>query len=416
MSAPAIELLAIGDELLLGETLDTNSRWIAHRLARAGIRIAQTTTVGDEVGRIRTALAAALARSGTVVCTGGLGPTIDDVTRHAVAELYGRRIVIDEAWIDVLRERYRVRGIPMPEINRVQGELPEGARALPNPRGTAPAIVIDDPAIGMTVLLPGVPSEMRGFMDDVVVELLRERLGARSPILIRLLRTAGLSEAALADSVADLVHDTSPVSVAFLPHTAGVDLRLSCDGGDADARRRLEQLLVELRDRVGTAVYAEDDSDLAAVVGELLRARGLTLAVAESCTAGMLGKRLTDAAGASAWLLGGFIVYADAAKRDLLGVEAELLAEHGAVSEACARAMARGARRRVATDVGLSITGIAGPGGGSAEKPVGTTWIGIDTAAAAAARRFVFPGDRAEVRERATQAALDLLRRTLLRD
>lgn len=415
MTTPAVELLAIGNELLLGETVDTNSAWIARRLTGAGIVIAGKTTVGDDVARIEGALSAALRRSGTVICTGGLGPTVDDLTRHAVASLYGRRLVIDEEWVDVLRDRYRRRGIRMPEINRVQGELPEGATLVPNPRGTAPALVMDDNARGMTILLPGVPAEMRGFMDDVVVDLLCARLRPLPPVRQRLVRTTGVGESALAEQVADIAADVDPIDLAFLPQTAGVDLRLSCRPGISGAADRIEQVAGALRERLGRLVYAEDDRDLAVVVGNLLRDRDLTVAAAESCTGGLLAKRLTDESGASDFLHAGFVTYANSAKRDLLGVRSETLAMHGAVSEQCAVEMADGARIRAHADVGVSITGIAGPGGGSDEKPVGTVWIAVALGEAVTARRFLFlPGDRAEIRERAAQAALDMMRHLLL--
>jgi nicotinamide-nucleotide amidase len=414
MSNAAVELLAIGNELLLGATVDTNSAWIAQRLAREGIAISRKTTVGDDVDSIRDSLAAALRRSRTVVCTGGLGPTVDDLTRHAVAALYGRRMVVDEGWIDVLRERYRARGLAMPEINRVQGELPEGASLLPNPRGTAPAIVIDDDGLGMTILLPGVPAEMRDFMDHAVAALLRERLQPSAPFTLHLLRTTGLGESALAERIADIAADTAPVDLAFLPQVAGVDLRLSCRAHDAVAHARLEGLLAALRTRLADVLYAEQPRDLAAVVGDLLRAPGLTVAVAESCTGGLLAKRLTDEPGASDYLQTGFVTYADSAKRDLLGVRAATLAAHGAVSGECAREMAEGARATGGADLGVGITGIAGPGGGSADKPVGLVWIATASRDATEVRRFLFFGDRAEIRERAAQAALDMVRRLLL--
>jgi nicotinamide-nucleotide amidase len=412
VTPPHVELLAIGDELLLGETVDTNSAWIARRLAAQGIVVARKTTVGDDVAQIRHALGAALGRSGVVICTGGLGPTPDDLTRIAVAEHYGRRIVVDEAWVAVLRERYERRGSALPAINRVQGELPEGATLLPNARGTAPGIALADDALGLCVLLPGVPSEMRALMDEQVVPLLRTRLQPTSPLRSQLLRTAGISEAALAERVADIAAAvTPPLSLAFLPHTSGVDLRVTADDAHADAAAALVAALAE---RIGASVYARDATDLAVVVGALLRERGLTLALAESCTGGLLAKRLTDEGGASAYLLAGFVTYANEAKREYLGVTPATLAMHGAVSERCAREMAEGARRAGQADVAVSITGVAGPAGGTDEKPVGTVWVAVAFADATHARRFMFPGDRGEIRERSAQNALDMLRRLLL--
>jgi nicotinamide-nucleotide amidase len=411
-SSASLELLAIGNELLLGETIDTNSAWIARRLAEEGIAVVRKTTVGDDVPLIRAALADALARTGTVLCTGGLGPTPDDLTRIAVAEHYDRALVVDEAWVDVLRERYARRGIPMPKINRVQGEHPEGATLLHNARGTAPGIVVSDVERGMTVLLPGVPSEMRALMEEQVVTLLAQRLQPAARIVSRILRTAGLSEALLAERVADIAAAVRPpVSLAYLPHTTGVDLRVTAP---ADSAASALHVLDALRDRLGVNVYADDGADLSAVVGAMLTERGLTLALAESCTGGLVAKRMTDAGGASAYLHAGFVTYANDAKHEHLGVRMATIAMHGAVSELCAREMAEGARRAGSADVAISITGVAGPGGGTEDKPVGTVWIGVAFDGASHARQFRFPGDRGEIRERTAQAALDLLRRLLL--
>ncbi|HEX2166134.1 MAG TPA: CinA family nicotinamide mononucleotide deamidase-related protein, partial [Longimicrobiales bacterium] len=308
---PKIELLAIGDELLLGETVDTNSAWIAQRLAREGIAIARKSTVGDDDGSIRDALAAALGRTRVVVCTGGLGPTRDDLTRDAVAGLYRREQHIDEGWMGVLRARYEKRGIPMPETNRVQALLPEGAKLLHNDAGSAPGLAIDDEELGLTILLPGVPSEVRGLMEAHVVPLLRDRLRAARPIRSRMLRTAGISEAALAERIDDIASemaaDAASISLAFLPQVASVDLRLTCRADTADADAVLARAVERLTERLGDNVFTDDETDMAAVVGRMLRERGLTLSLAESCTGGLVSKRLSDAPGASEFLLAGFV-------------------------------------------------------------------------------------------------------------
>jgi nicotinamide-nucleotide amidase len=417
MTAPVIETVAIGNELLLGETVESNSAWIARLLAAEGIAVSQVSVVGDDVHAIRRVVAAALQRTPTVICTGGLGPTADDLTRHAVAGLFRRKIVIDESWVDTLRERYRQRGVDMPEINRVQGERPEGARLLPNARGTAPGLVLNDESLGTVILLPGVPSEMRGLMQDHVVDLLRDRLLPTSSIFSRILRTVGITEAALAERTADIAAATGPVSLAFLPHVTGVDLRLTAritrEPTDPIAAA-LEELTRRLTERLGDTVFGEGTADLAAVVGTMLRDRGLTVSLAESCTGGLLAKRLTDESGASDYMNAAFVTYANAAKRDLVGVQPETLAMHGAVSGQCAREMAAGARVAARASVGVAVTGIAGPGGGSVDKPVGTVWIGVALPGSTHAQKFVFPGDRSEIRERSAQAALDLLRRLLL--
>lgn len=420
-----VEILAIGDELLLGETVDTNAAWIAQRLAREGLRVARKTTVGDDDTAIRDALAAALSRTGVVVCTGGLGPTPDDLTRDAVAAVYGRPQHVDEGWMRVLSERFAARGVPMPPINRVQALVPDGATLLHNATGTAPGIAIDDPALGLTVLLPGVPAEMRALMEAHVVPLLLGRLQVGGRIESRVLRTAGISESLLAERIADITPDIAPLTLAFLPQGASVDLRLTSWGGMESPAPHFDRVLQRLKDRLRHDVYADEPTDLAVVVGRMLRAGGLTLALAESCTGGLVAKRLSDEPGASDFLLASVVSYHNDAKRRFLGVQAETLAAHGAVSEPCAREMAAGVREACGADLGAAITGIAGPGGGSEEKPVGTVWYALSLADGLAARlgvaeavmtrRVVHPGTRAEIRARAAQTVLDLIRRTLLR-
>jgi nicotinamide-nucleotide amidase len=412
MMRAAVELISIGNELLLGETQDTNATWLSRELAAAGIAVARRATVGDDVAAIRDVLGDALRRTRFVVCTGGLGPTRDDLTRHAVAALYDRALVIDEGWVSVLRERYGRRGMDMPEINRIQGEHPAGATLLPNERGTAPGIVIDDDHIGTTILLPGVPSEMQWLMHAHVLPLLQRRFTSTSPIESRVLRTAGLTEAALAERISDIAGDAAPLSLAFLPQVAGVDLRLTA--ADATAARAFDRVISRLRERLGDHVYADTNEDLAAVVGRMLAERRMTIALAESCTGGLVGKRLTDPAGASAYMRGGMIAYANAAKQTLVGVSGQTLATHGAVSEQCARELADGARRRLDADVAISITGVAGPDGGSEAKPVGTVWIGVALRGRTEVKLFRLIGTREEIRERAAQASLDMLRRLLL--
>jgi nicotinamide-nucleotide amidase len=414
-STAAVEVLCIGNELLLGETLDTNAPWIARVLAAEGIRVSRKTTVGDDVEQIRAALDAALRRTGTVICTGGLGPTRDDLTRHAVAELYGRPLQVDETWVAVLRERYERRGMRMPEINRTQGERPEGATLLPNEHGTAPGIAIDAAGLGLTVLLPGVPSEMQRLLADRVLPLLRQRLSPHGRIESRVLRTAGLTEAALAERIDDIANAAEPVTLAFLPQLAGVDLRLTAWGlAPAEAQRAFDAVTLRLRERLGSSIYTEDDADLAAVVGRMLSEQRLTLGLAESCTGGLVAKRLSDEAGASAFLHAGFVTYSNESKRDLLGVNVATLATHGAVSEQCVREMALGARRAAGADTALAVTGVAGPGGGTEEKPVGTVWIAVVIAETCTTRLLRLHGERTEIRERAAQAALELLRRCLI--
>lgn len=413
---PEVEIVTIGDELLLGQTVDANAAWLGRTLAAAGIRTRARATVGDDEGSIVDAVTYALHRTGTVVCTGGLGPTADDRTKPAVATVFGRQLVLDPEVLSQVRARFEIRGLPMPEINRGQAEVPEGAVVFPNPRGTAPGLALTDRENRLAVLLPGVPLEMRGLVEDHVLPFLEQRWPrGRSPIVHRILRTTGVAESSLAELMEDVVGRFPRVSVAFLPSPTGVDLRLTCWGDlpAAEAEAELDRAEAEMRGRAGPVVYAVGSEDLTTVVAGLLHARGLTLAVAESCTGGLLAKRLTDTPGASEYFAGGVVAYADAVKRDLLGVRTATLQRYGAVSAETAQEMAEGARARLGSGAALAITGVAGPGGGSEEKPVGTVFLALAGPRGVSALGQRFPGDRTEIRERSAQAALDLLRRTL---
>jgi nicotinamide-nucleotide amidase len=411
----SLEIVTIGTELMLGHTTDTNGGWIGARLAAEGIAVGRRTAVADDPAAMTSAIRDALHRSGIVICTGGLGPTSDDFTKPIVAALYGRELILDEPWLDVVRERFSARGTTMPAINRNQAEVPAGARILHNARGSAPGIIIEDATLGTTILLPGVPYEMRGLMEDGVIPYLRERLQPGHPVMERWIRTNGIAESAIAERVADVVPALAPLAVSFLPGPYGEDIRITCWGDfDRDeADRRLADAQARISACLEPFVYALEKDDLAAIAGKSLRERGLALALAESCTGGLLAQRLTNIPGASDFFLGGVVTYANAAKVKQLGVREETLQSFGSVSEACAMEMADGALRAFNADVALAITGVAGPGGGTDEKPVGTVWIAISMHGEVTARRLRFGGDRAEIRTRATQAALALLMESL---
>lgn len=413
-----IELFTIGDELLLGFVVDTNAAHIARTLADAGILVTRRGTVPDDPLAIVSAIGEALDRTGAVITTGGLGPTSDDLTIPAIAELYGRPLALDEGVLARIEERFRSMGYQsgMPAGNRQQAMLPEGARILHNNHGSAPGIFIEDERGRWVATLPGVPREMRGMLADTLLPLLRERMartGAPATVVrSRTLRTTGIGESALAESLGALAKGVSGLPLAYNPKWQGTDIRLTVSGASPEAADdRLARAVAQLMAVCGSHVYGEDDDDLAAVVLERLRARGTRLATAESCTGGLLGARITAIAGSSDVYVGGVVAYDDAVKVRELGVPDELLAGHGAVSEEVAHAMAEGVRVRFDTEVGISITGIAGPGGGTPEKPVGTVWIAvaIGDEVRTVGRKFV--GDREEIRLRATQAALDLVRR-----
>lgn len=407
-----LEIITIGDELLLGQTIDTNAAFISVNLAAAGLRVTRRTTVGDDAHAITAAVSEALARSGIVVTTGGLGPTRDDFTKPVIAKLYNRDLVLDEELLEKLRERWRRRGMSMPETNRSQAEVPEGALVLKNRLGTAPGIALEDER-GLVIMLPGVPHELRHMVVNEVIPFLTQRSRADDglPICFRVIRVTGIPESGLAERIDDIVDAVAPLSVAFLPNFAGVDLRITNWGQleAAECDRIFDRAEQQLRERLGTHVYAVGGEGLESVVGRLLRERGLQLAVAESCTGGMLGQRITNISGSSDYFIGGFITYADDAKVDLLGVRPETLAVEGAVSEETAREMVMGAVARTGAQAAIALTGIAGPTGGTPEKPVGLVWTAVSLNDVVRTRSFVFPGDRGEIRERATQLGLALL-------
>ncbi|MEZ0336103.1 MAG: competence/damage-inducible protein A [Gemmatimonadales bacterium] len=407
-----IELVTIGTELLLGHTVDTNGAEIARALAAQGVRIVRRTAVGDRAEDIRQAVAEALARTHAVLTTGGLGPTRDDITKTTVAELYDAPLEFnDEVWQALVARFARLLRTPV-ESNRTQAQVPRGATVLPNRWGTAPGLWLEGPP-GLTIMLPGVPREMRKLLEHEVVP----RLGARAAgtvIRSRVVRTTGVPESTLAERMGEIERDIAPLTLAYLPGIEGVDLRASAWNLEpTEADRRLLEAVALLKERAGDHVYGEDATDLAAVVLELARAAGQRLVTAESCTGGLAGARLTEIAGSSDVYDGGVVCYSNRLKTEQLGVPAPLIAEHGAVSEAVARSMATGARERLGAGVAVSVTGVAGPGGGTPEKPVGTVWLAVADASGVMARHVMFAGSRQEIRGRAAQMALFLLYRRL---
>jgi nicotinamide-nucleotide amidase len=414
MAGRNVEILTIGDELLLGFTVDTNGAWLARRLAEIGIRVARRTSVGDDPVAIGDAVRDALDRTGAVITTGGLGPTADDRSKAAVADVFGRPLVIDEAHVAWMKDRWRKRfGREMPESNVAQATLPAGATKLANNHGSAPGVFIEDDRARWVAMLPGVPREMRGMADDTLMPLLVARFPSDQVIRSRTIRTTGVAESLLGDKLGTLPLGEG-VSLAYLPAAEGVDLRLTIERlAPVEADRRLDAAATRIRLVAGDCVYAEGDDDLAAVVLAACRASHRTIAVGESCTGGMLGARLTSIPGSGDVVIGGVIAYADRVKINDLDVPESQLAAHGAVSEPVARAMATGTRRRFKTSIGVGITGIAGPTGGTPDKPVGTVWIAVDCGGDITARRFNMIGDRNEIRSRSAQAALEMIRRGL---
>lgn len=408
-----LELLTVGTELLLGFTIDTNGAEIARSLAAIGVEVTRRTSVGDDRGAIHDAVGAGLDRAGTVLVTGGLGPTRDDITKHAVAELLGLPLEFREEIWQQLVERFHRLGREPAVTNRAQAEVPRGGLVLRNRWGTAPGLWLESPR-GLVILLPGVPLEMRNLLAHEVVPRLAPRAGNRV-VRSRTVRTTAIPESTLAERLGDIEAAVRPLGLAYLPGLEGVDLRLTSWGADAaETDARLDAGAAELRRRAGEHVYGEGEETLAEIVVTLLRAQRKTIGVGESCTGGLLGGRLTDVPGSSDVFRGGIIAYHNSAKIRELNVPEEMVRLHGAVSEPVAAAMAEGVRHRLSVDVGIGVTGIAGPGGGTREKPVGTVCVAVAGLGDGHVQRTIFPGSRPEIRARAVQTALFVVRQRLL--
>lgn len=413
-------ILAVGSELLGSDRLDTNSLRLTAVLRQHGVVLRRKAVVGDDESAIAEELRRMAAEADLVLVTGGLGPTADDVTREAAAAAFGRGLREDPAVLAAIEARYATYFRRMPEVNRRQAMVIEGATVLDNPNGTAPGLRLDEPDSTL-FLFPGVPRELDGMIAGQLEPWLQghaERSGVvGGGIETWTLRVACLAESELEERIAPAYGEFGRHDITVLASAGDILLKASA-AGHAEARHaRLRAMQSRLAELVGDAVYAwRESDDLETVVGRALRERRETLAVAESCTGGLLAQRLTRIAGSSDYFLGGVVAYANAAKESLLGVSPALLAEHGAVSEAAAMALARGARLRLGSSWGIGITGVAGPGGGSAEKPVGTVHValvGPQADAPPVHRRLRVPGDRERVRWISTQWALDLLRRAL---
>lgn len=412
-------IVSVGDELLYGETIDTNAAWLGRYLGDRGIRVIRRSTVGDADAEIQAAVSAAIDVGRLVIVTGGLGPTPDDRTKSAVCDLLGLSMTVDSGVQAALERRFASSGHQeIPPLSRGQAEVPVGARVLRNPRGTASGLLLEH-GEATIVLLPGVPRELYGIADGDLGAALSGLVGGKAERLHhRVIHTTGIAESRLAELIeaerAGAPERGGAVSLAYLPDLLGVDLRLTVSAAspeEADALfRPLEELLEPV---VGPWRFDAAGGDVAEAISNRLRAAGRTLAVAESCTGGLVAKRMTDLSGSSDVFLGGVIAYANGVKIEHLGVTDEDLERHGAVSEAVARQMATGVAERFGSDAGIGVTGVAGPGGGTEDKPVGTVWIGVAVGGTTESTRHRFAGDRAAIRERAAQEALAQLYRRL---
>jgi nicotinamide-nucleotide amidase len=407
------EIVAVGTELLLGQIANTNARWMSERLAQAGVDVHHHQVVGDNVDRIAAALGTALGRADVVVVTGGLGPTGDDVTREAIAAVLGVALVRHPELEQMLREKFSAFGRSMPASNLQQADVPAGARYLWPERGTAPGLACRTADGKLLYATAGVPAEMREMMEVTILPELADRAGA--VVGSRVIRCVGMGESAVAERLHDLFESLRNPTLAYLAGTGQVKVRLTAKAptaGELDAL--LDPIAREIARRLGDVVFSTDDEELEAVVGRLLADAGVTLGCAESLTGGSLTAALTGIPGASAYVRGSVVAYASEVKTRVLGVSGDTIAGAGVVSEGCAREMAAGARRALDADLGLAVTGAAGPqehGG----MPVGTVWVALDSGDASHAFGTRLPGDREMVRRRTELAALDLLRRWLAR-
>lgn len=410
---PSAEIITVGTELLLGQLVDTNTATIAACLAEIGIDVFREASVGDNEGRIAQAVTEALARADVVICAGGLGPTVDDLTREGIVASVGTELVLDPEVVFDLRAFFASFGRQMSPNNARQAMFPKGAKILENPKGTAPGFAL---AVGdkLVISLPGPPREMEPMLRDHVVPLLSETFGLGQTIATRVLRTSGVSESEIDAKIGDLFRASVNPSIAVLAHVGEVHVKITAKAPSREAAAALiDQLEAEIRRRLGDCIFSSDGSSLAAVVGAELRARGWTIATAESCTGGLIGSMITAVPGASEYYRGGVIAYSNEAKTALLDVAAATIELHGAVSEEVASAMALGAKSALGAHVGLAVTGIAGPAGGSEQKPVGLVYIAVASQdGRLEARRLHLSGDRESVARRGALAALMLAWRT----
>jgi nicotinamide-nucleotide amidase len=406
------EIIAIGSEMLTPFRLDTNSLWLTERLNSMGIEVKLKTVVGDDEARLEETIGDAMKRSEIVISTGGLGPTEDDITRKIFARVLKRQLILEDAILEKLRTRFARRNMPMPEINARQALVIHGAQILENNNGTAPGMLITEGKCTI-VLLPGPPREMKPIFDALVAPVLKQRAGDML-IVRRTLSIFGLGESAVDELAAPIYTKYQNPSTTILFKDGQIELHLTAQArNENETVKLLDDLAGRLDEVLGEYIFSRKNETLEEVVGQSLKMRGYTLATAESCTGGLLAGRITDVPGSSEYFLEGVVSYSNEAKIDLLGVPKKLIATHGAVSEQVAGAMAAGIRKRAGSTFGVGVTGVAGPGGGSPEKPVGLVYIALADDSQNTTRKFIFPGDRQFIRTLSVNAALDMVRRRI---
>ena len=407
------EIIAIGSELLTPHRTDTNSLFITDHLNRIGIEVVLRTIVGDDRERLTQALALALQRSDIIITSGGLGPTEDDLTRECAAAALGKTMYRDSSLLNEIEERFRSRGLTMPSVNLRQSMVIEGAQVLRNPRGTAPGQWINHDG-KMLILLPGPPRELQPMFEEICIPLL-QRTGPPSVLLARSLRITGLTESAVEELAAPIYTQYNNPVTTILASPGDVQLHLRAKASQySEAKSLLDELSCQLEAKLRNYIYSTNGDCLEKVVGNLLHQQGQTLAVAESCTGGLLAERITDVPGSSDYFLGGFVCYSDSWKLNFLDVPADVLEKHGAVSEPVARLLAEGVRKKAGSTYGIGITGIAGPSGSTPSKPVGLVYLALAAPKETQVLQRLYPGEREIIRWQSTQAALDMLRRMIV--
>ena len=421
------EIIAIGSELLSPNRSDTNSLWLTDQLNRIGIDVKLKTIVGDDDARLEEVVKDAVKRSRVVITTGGLGPTEDDITRKVVARALGKRLSLDDHVLNEIRARFQSFGVNMPERNSRQAMVIDGAAVLPNPNGTAPGLylevsgssdrILPDGRVSagcVIALLPGPPREMKPMFENHVLPRI-ENLAGYTRFATRVLRVAGMGESAVDEKIAPIYTKYENPQTTILFNSSEIEIHLRAHGRtEADADALLDDLSLKIEKELGNSVFAFSGETMEEVVGRRLAMTEFTVAVAESCTGGLIAQRLTNVPGSSKYFIEGVVTYSNDSKVRLLGVDKKIIKEFGAVSQQVARDMARGVRHKAKSDFGLAVTGIAGPGGGTEEKPVGLVYIALADDAHTEHRKLMIPGDRELIRWRASQAALDMLRRRLI--
>lgn len=406
-----LSLLTIGDEILIGQIINSNASWIARECTKLGIKVCLHSVVGDEREIMLSELDRLLFNTDVVVITGGLGPTHDDITKPVLCEYFNDNLVRNESVLKLVEELLAERGINVTERNRQQADVPSKARILHNAHGTAPGLMFDI-MDKIVVAMPGVPNEMKYIMQTSVLPYLESVLIEKKEeiVLYKVLQTAGIPESKLADMLGDVNEFLEGGTLAFLPSYKGVRLRIGVDGINLEkSREKLTKVESHIYQKVGRYIFGENDDSLSSVVGRLLSSRGKTCSVAESCTGGLLGGEITSIPGSSAYFSGGVIAYSNDSKIKILGVNKDTIDKHGAVSEETAKQLAENVRRHFKTDYGISITGIAGPGGESPGKPVGTVWIALADKNNVLSKKYVLSKDREINRDRAVGSALAML-------